>query len=627
MLCIITILLVGNYVFVVLDGSFYNGWDYAKDRFNCIFIPLNTSEPVFVGSYNPILSYADNLHQAELEDVNFEFCFPQMKWRVLQATDKVLNSNGTDLVVMPKEEGQNCKVGQTEATKTPEDKFVNWFMNITVKVQTSDSLIMNLLRIKKDSEPVDHLKVRQPFIANLTLLEGAVEGIAPLNMSIWNGPVTTWDAHQIKLNHNMELHGTHDLRIRTEFLNNTGFHEFLDWSPRQIIGTFVNGKLQGLGVIVTWRGQHLVTFFEEGVLHGPGLLTGQVPVMDMEKRGFKIRGQLDSLHPHHGIGFIGKFKNGQVVGNFWIGLINNGFLHGTADESGHVTGDNIAYIYPDGETAFKGRFEDRIMKKAYNVDVLEYGCDENYLMKVEKFSQPLSDQVFFYEPCTNETFGGGAPLWVRDPYEVKTVKLAPSSIPNSGEGVFLIRDMPKYRFASLYSMFLYRWPDQDQIYKETCMDNIAKSDEYRRHCKKYSLGISYYGGTIDVPPELDVNPLPNLGPKVNHNFRQNNSVYSETEHPRYGLIQTVTPVRDLKAGDELFTYYGYGPNEFPADFLWYHEAKLKIEREERIQKLEAERKERLERTDEEQKPKSTKKTKNTEPKPKRQKSVKKKAVV
>ena len=42
------------------------------------------------------------------------------------------------------------------------------------------------------------------------------------------------------------------------------------------------------------------------------------------------------------------------------------------------------------------------------------------------------------------------------------------------------------------------------------------------------------------------------------------------EHPRWGMIQTVTPLRDLKAGEELFTYYGYGWPEggpdFPEDF-------------------------------------------------------------
>ena len=115
---------------------------------------------------------------------------------------------------------------------------------------------------------------------------------------------------------------------------------------------------------------------------------------------------------------------------------------------------------------------------------------------------------------------------------MKTVALAPSSIPNSGEGVFALRDIPAHRMACLLSLFLYRAPDQDKIYKETCIDNVAMSDEYRRHCKKYSLGIFFYDGTFDLPPEFDAHPLPNLGPKVNHDFRKNNTGFLTIEHPR-----------------------------------------------------------------------------------------------
>ena len=83
-------------------------------------------------------------------------------------------------------------------------------------------------------------------------------------------------------------------------------------------------------------------------------------------------------------------------------MLNGGYLHGVVDENGLITGQDIAFIYPDGETSFKGHFENKLMKKAFNVDVLEYGCDENSgLFKVKKFSQPISDQEFFYEPCTN----------------------------------------------------------------------------------------------------------------------------------------------------------------------------------------------------------------------------------
>ena len=252
-------------------------------------------------------------------------------------------------------------------------------------------------------------------------------------------------------------------------------------------------------------------------MHGPVYAYGVHTIYDIAERGFKLTLQTELSVP--GIQFLGRFKNGKAVGTFWMGLKGGGYLHGEFDDNGTVTGDNISFIYPDGETAFLGRFENKYMKKAHAVDVLEYGCDDNGLLKVTKYSSPTQHHVFYYEPPTNVSFGGGAPLGVIDPYELKTVKLAPSKIPNSGDGVMAIRDIPANRYSCMYSLYLYQQPDQDHIYKRNCGHNSSKSEEYRRHCCKYSLGISSYQGLIDLPPEFDIMPLPNLGPKVNHNFR------------------------------------------------------------------------------------------------------------
>ena len=55
-------------------------------------------------------------------------------------------------------------------------------------------------------------------------------------------------------------------------------------------------------------------------------------------------------------------------------------------------------------------------------------------------------------------------------------------------------------------------------------------------------------------------------------------------------FQSVTTSKPLKAGDELFTFYGYGKHAtFPADFLWYWETKAAIDRQERLELEEKER--------------------------------------
>ena len=71
--------------------------------------------------------------------------------------------------------------------------------------------------------------------------------------------------------------------------------------------------------------------------------------------------------------------------------------------------------------------------------------------------------------------------------------------------------------------------------------------------------------------------------QVNHHFRQNNSFYSQIEHPRWGATQSVTTKHDIKAGQELFTYYGYGVSPMPSDFPWYWDLKMKTEKQERLE--------------------------------------------
>ena len=335
-----------------------------------------------------------------------------------------------------------------------------------------------------------------------------------------------------------------------------------------------------------------------------------------QNRGFTPSQGLTNPYGAPGTQFVGRFKNGKVHGAFWLGLINNGYIHGIANTEGLATGDDIVFIYPDGETALKGRFENKYMRKAKNVDVLSYGCDDTGMFVAKEFTQPLGDYEFFYDPCTNETFGGGSKE-VQDPYDMKNVKLGKSQIPESGEGVIAIRDLPKDTPACYYSLFLYNHNGQYEIWQQKCHENTEKSDEYRRHCTKYSLGISIYKGTIDLPPELDINPLPNLGPKVNHHFKANNSAYVATEHPRWGLIQSVTPYEDLKAGDELFTDYGYDRNknvagDFPNDFPWYWETRRKLKREERFEKEALER----EKAKAKKAKKAQEKTKKAKKKPK-----------
>ena len=208
-------------------------------------------------------------------------------------------------------------------------------------------------------------------------------------------------------------------------------------------------------------------------------------------------------------------------GNFWAGTWGGnpyGHLHGVINDiHGKISGDNIAYIYPDMETALLGKFEDSLMKDAQESEVQSVECDENGLLYVNQFAIPdNSDPHFYYEPPSNVSFGGRTSRpGVLDPYERKWLELRSADEAKMGQGVFTKKDVKEGLFISSYTGFVFD-EEQHEIYCRSCQDNLTKSDDERRHCKKYSLPINARGATIDIPPEYDQADsfLPSWGPKV-----------------------------------------------------------------------------------------------------------------
>ena len=222
-----------------------------------------------------------------------------------------------------------------------------------------------------------------------------------------------------------------------------------------------------------------------------------------------------------GTRFLGYYKNGHAQGTFWVGLIGAypySYLHGQISSlDGSISGNNIAYIYGDMETSFVGKFENRVMIEAKYKNVMEMACDDNGIPYVSKFSDEPS-AIFYHEPPNNISFGAGPP-GVPDPFENKMVDLRTSNIPNSGQGVFLKKDAKAGTVISLYDGYVYT-PEQQEIYKKNCHFNISKSDDERRRCNKYAIGIATLNLMIQIPPEIDTKEtfFPTLGQKVNTMF-------------------------------------------------------------------------------------------------------------
>ena len=110
-------------------------------------------------------------------------------------------------------------------------------------------------------------------------------------------------------------------------------------------------------------------------------------------------------------------------------------MHGTVAADWTISGDNVSFIYPDYDTMFYGEFNDRMMMRAREASLKAIKC-VNGLPIVDKVQLADDNTVYFYQPITNETFGGG-PMAKLDPYERKHLELRQSQIPNSGEGKFM----------------------------------------------------------------------------------------------------------------------------------------------------------------------------------------------
>ena len=104
-----------------------------------------------------------------------------------------------------------------------------------------------------------------------------------INMSIWNGPITTWDIEALTIDENLQPHGACNLftsNFGLEHMNKTGKHDFLNWSIKTISGRFHHGLLNGIVGFITWQQQFVFATFKNGIMHGPTIVYGIVPILN-----------------------------------------------------------------------------------------------------------------------------------------------------------------------------------------------------------------------------------------------------------------------------------------------------------------------------------------------------------
>lgn len=285
-------------------------------------------------------------------------------------------------------------------------------------------------------------------------------------------------------------------------LNRTGVLSRAEMNSTKISGRWVNGLLEGEVRETLVNTGWVEGYYKDGVQHG-------------FYREFGPRFQC-----RHILRSAGRYYRGVLRGWHWRGGYDfSGFLVGQMDHQGKLTGDNIAYIYPDFTMAICGKFDDGVLVEGYQCEVL--GCYEESGMMVPVFGEPSGVPFTFENPTIRNIAIN--PL-DRDPWEETKVAVSQSKLPQGGEGLFARKDIVKGEVVALYNGIKFK----SSTY---AADHMPRSDYRIRLNGDFDM---------DIPKgfHLTTEYCATLAHKANHTFTPNVE-WTLYEHPRFGLIRSV----------------------------------------------------------------------------------------
>ena len=113
--------------------------------------------------------------------------------------------------------------------------------------------------------------------------------------------------------------------------------------------------------------------------------------------------------------------HGVRYGWVYEGLLGGGYLVGQVDTNGDMSGDDIAYIYPDFRTAIRGQFVDGEMISGRECRVISGVISDDGSFIIPVFSDFVNDVIYKHDPASHLVISSD-PL-LRDPWEVTMVEV------------------------------------------------------------------------------------------------------------------------------------------------------------------------------------------------------------
>jgi len=328
-------------------------------------------------------------------------------------------------------------------------------------------------------------------------------------------------------------------------------------------GSYTSGGIRnGLGIVTSPSNniRFLTGNWVDGYLEGKiRLVTDDTSVLE----GWCVRGQLTGPARRivmkkfktfrQQVSWFGRYKAGLPHGQCWEWREGGGYLTGIVDETGNMTGDNIAFIYPDLQTALVGTFKAGVMVEAAAATITDVQIKDD--IPVPSFRRH-STQLVGYSKST-KTSVGDQPL-VEDPYEIRTCQVRTSEVEGGGEGLYARRLIQAGDIVAFYNGVRLPYKPGEKEDWDTSGYKIFVNADYKS------------GERIDLPGDLiyTENYRATLGHKMNHSFEPNCTEWF-VEHPRHGLVPCAVARVEVEEGEELFLHYGYDPLNCPS---WYGSA-------------------------------------------------------
>ncbi|XP_015817332.3 histone-lysine N-methyltransferase SETD7 [Nothobranchius furzeri] len=300
-------------------------------------------------------------------------------------------------------------------------------------------------------------------------------------------------------------------------------------------GHFTHGEKNGKGKFFFFDGSTLEGFYVDDALQGQGVYTCEDgSVLNGTYVDGELNGPAQEMNGEGCLVFRGQYKDNLRCGACWIYHPDGGCVFGEVNQDGEMTGDSVAYIYPDGRTALYGTFADGELLTARLATLVSNQTGR------PRFEITPNSPVYSHDKSTSTCITAHALL--PDPYESQRVFVAESLIKGAGQGLFARADFEAGTVMAFYNGVRITHSEVDS--RDWAMNgNTISLDE---------------DTVIDVPQPFDQieKYCASLGHKANHSFTPN-CKYEPFIHPRFGPIKCIRSMRAVQKDEELTVAYGY----------------------------------------------------------------------